>query len=274
MTVRDDLIDALSVCIDRLNSGEDSEAILNDYPTLARQLRPMLEAGRVFERVRYPSADVTAASEAVEPLLRQTIRQLFRGGWGGMGWIVLVLLLGGALIVGIFALNGTPIPASDAAQTAESTAEAPVSIPSETVQDSDSAATTEIPAPTSDSIIIIVGTVTAINANVLTVYDMSFELAPDDPVLTALRIGDALRIEATRSGRAGIIQVIDITSINVTVVVNDGEVWRGGDCMVAPPVWAQSQAGEWYAACTSSPPDSGGGAAPGSRGRGGSGSSG
>lgn len=78
---------------------------------------------------------------------------------------------------------------------------------------------------------------------------------PDDPILRVIQIGDIVRIEGERANQR-VITLMNINFINVTVVVFDGEVWRGDDCAIPPPEWAEGEATEWLIACTSNQPQS------------------
>ncbi|MBZ0286067.1 MAG: hypothetical protein K8I30_00525, partial [Anaerolineae bacterium] len=120
MAVRDDLIEALNTCIDRLNQREGVEIILTDYPTLANDLRPMLEAGLLFPRARIPAPEIEPGETTGEALIRQTIRQVFRGG---IGWLLLLLLLvgGGIIVIAVLVRGGGENPALIVPASATST---------------------------------------------------------------------------------------------------------------------------------------------------------
>ena len=106
MAVRDDLIEALSDSIDRLNNGEQLEIILASYPDLANQLRPMLEAGLLFPRARFMPAEVNLAKDTIEPTIQQTIRTVFGGGWNSsLFGLLLVIAIGVGLLMAADQLN-------------------------------------------------------------------------------------------------------------------------------------------------------------------------
>lgn len=106
MAVRDDLIEAFSDSIDRLNDGEDLEVILASYPDLANQLRPMLEAGLLFPRARFMPADVNTAQETIEPTIQQTVRTVFDGGWSSsLFGLLFVIAIGVVFLLTVTQLN-------------------------------------------------------------------------------------------------------------------------------------------------------------------------
>ena len=104
--------------------------------------------------------------------------------------------------------------------------------------------------------IVIEGPVTAINVNIITIYNINIELAPDDPNLTVIQIGDVIHVDGDIAEREGTVVIVAITVvfINVEVYINpDGQVWRDlGNCQNAPPPWAPANG--WRRRC-----DSGGG---------------
>jgi hypothetical protein len=110
--------------------------------------------------------------------------------------------------------------------------------------------------------ITIEGPVTQINVNVITIYNINIELAPDDPALTVIQVGDVIHVDGDIAEREGTIVIIAITIvfINVEVYINpEGtQIWRDNDnCQNAPPPWAPANG--WRRRC-----DNGGGS--GSRG--------
>lgn len=99
--------------------------------------------------------------------------------------------------------------------------------------------------------IIIEGPVQSININIITIYDIDIIVAPDDPILTVIKIGDVIRIEGDRVEQGTTIVIIAVTVIlvNVDVVINDnGSVWRDNDsCGNPPPSWAPANG--WRRRC-------------------------
>ncbi|GAB4521899.1 MAG: hypothetical protein OHK0046_33770 [Anaerolineae bacterium] len=295
MAQREDLIEAFNTCIDRLNEGETVEAILTDYPAFASQLRPMLEAGLLFPRMRYPALEVQQAESAGEAIIQQTIQSAFRSGPGWLGGLVLLLIVGG--LVGVLAVvfsGGDTSPTATATATLTLTStETPTLTPTHTntstlTSTSTVAATTLPPTLTPASsatpaitltvtaaaqititaaevvrAITIEGPVNSIEGSIITIFDLPVLLEPDDPLLTVLQVGDVIRV--TGDVRDEIVQVVDLVFLNVTVVVDNGQIWRGDDCANPPPDWAQPQAADWMARCAPPPappannPPSGGG---------------
>lgn len=97
-----DFVEALNICIDRLNDGEMVDAVVQDYPAIASQLRPMLEAGRVSRRAKFSSADVQAARDRAEPDILEVIDTTFGGGFSFSGGmiipIIIILIISGTFI--------------------------------------------------------------------------------------------------------------------------------------------------------------------------------
>lgn len=104
--------------------------------------------------------------------------------------------------------------------------------------------------PGGPPIIIIEGPVTAINVNIITIYNINVQLQDDDPNLAVIRVGDIVRIEGDRDTRDGVIIIVAITVviINVDVNIDTGEVWRDeGNCANPPPPWAPANG--WRRRC-------------------------
>ncbi|MBW4439287.1 MAG: hypothetical protein KME04_19255 [Pleurocapsa minor GSE-CHR-MK-17-07R] len=320
MAVRDDVIEALNTCIDRLNSGEPVERILSEYPALANDLRPMLEAGRVFPRVRAPAAEVSAAALAGEAVVRAAVGQVFSAGISWVTWLIVALVIGGGIgIVVIVGTNRPPevilptetaTPTQTVSPSATATAtQTATSSPTATATPTASASPTEtvsvVSSPTAEAAsptpatplllpiisasatptvapsatftlaptlthtvtpvvtpvggvrFVIEGPVSAIDGRSIRIYDIAVTLGENDPALTVIRVGDIVRVEGDR-GETGIVAVT-IVFVNVTVVIVDGLAWRGDDCALAPPDWAQSAAGAWFTRCTGGGGSSGGG---------------
>jgi hypothetical protein len=99
--------------------------------------------------------------------------------------------------------------------------------------------------------LIIEGPIQVINGATIVVYDMTVQLNPNDPILSALQIGDVVRIEGDTAVNADsvIVAATSVVTVNVEVVVNeDGAVWRDqGDCGNPPPPWAPAHG--WRRRC-------------------------
>lgn len=265
MAARDDILEAFNACIDRLNQGETVEAVTEAYPAFANRLRPMLETGLLFTRARYPGTEVAAAEAAGEALIRQTVRQVFRPGFGPAGWgVLLVLIMGGGLILAAGLGGGWGWDAQPALMVAETGTLPPTASPvtTSTLQATPTVAPTTSTPPATPTVatdpapaIVIHGPVAAIDGRFITVYDFRFSLSPADPVLSAIRLGDTVRIEGVIAGDT--IQVITLTFENVVVVVGDGQAWRGDDCASPPPAWARAAADTWYSRCARPLPSGG-----------------
>lgn len=110
-------------------------------------------------------------------------------------------------------------------------------------------------------IIVIEGPVQEININIITIYDIDIVLAPDDPLLTVIQIGDVIRVEGAIDDDGPTIVIIAITIIIIDVDVfigDDGSVWRDpGDCGNPPPDWAPANG--WRRRCEGGGGNSGGG---------------
>lgn len=113
------------------------------------------------------------------------------------------------------------------------------------------------------TVIIIEGPVQAININIVTIYNIDIELAPDDPALTIVTIGDFIRVEASFTGDAPTILVAVVHVVIVNVYVNtitgaiyvdpvdydndDGGQVRPPECNNPPPPWAPAHG--WRRKC-------------------------
>ena len=103
--------------------------------------------------------------------------------------------------------------------------------------------------------ITIEGPVTQVNINVITIYNINIELAPDDPALTVIQVGDMIHVDGDIAEREGTVVIIAITIvfINVEIYINpDGtQIWRDNDnCQNAPPPWAPANG--WRRRCDNS----------------------
>jgi hypothetical protein len=269
MVLQDDYIEALNNCIERLASGETIEAILRDYPTMANELRPMLEAGNLFSRVAYPMGDVTASQMRLEPAIRQAAQTTFGASPFNYWPIVIIVLVTGLIGFAWQANAGN----SDATATPSATSEVLVEATAEVIEATIEVTAEQSPEATQNpALITIEGDVGAINANVITIYDMEIVLEPSDPVLSVIQIGDTIRVEGEyQSGIRIVLLAVTIVFVDVDVFVNEGEVWRdSGNCNNPPPPWAAANG--WRRRCEGG--GGGGNTGGGSgRGRGGSGGS-
>lgn len=108
--------------------------------------------------------------------------------------------------------------------------------------------------------IVIEGPVTAININIITIYNINIQLDPNDPNLQIIQIGDIVRIEGNTQDLNGtiIIIAINIIIINVDINIDTGEVWRDeGNCNNPPPPWAPANG--WRRRCENPDNNSGDG---------------
>lgn len=95
----------------------------------------------------------------------------------------------------------------------------------------------------------IEGVVEGIEDNVIIIYGFRITLAPDDPLLPVIRIGDELRVEGRIGGNATV-RATDVDPMGDNIAVSpDGEsTWRdSGDCSNPPPPWAPAHG--WRARC-------------------------
>jgi hypothetical protein len=290
MALRDDLMEVLDICIDRLNAGEDVERILADFPELANRLRPMLEAGRLFPRVRYAPPIVEQAREAVQPSVNRAVEQTFGSGWPTVLIPLLVILLVGIGLTGVLVFGGggglfaapTETPTLTATSTDTPTAsvtpsltatETVTSTPTATASQTASLTATVTSSATATAtaspmlpiataqvrqVIVIEGPVEEIDGREIEIYNRRIVLDDDDPRRRVIEVGDVIRIEGELQDDTSI-RVITLVFVDIVVLVRGGDVWRGDDCRNPPPGWAQSQAGEWIRRCQASGGGSGGG---------------
>lgn len=98
-------------------------------------------------------------------------------------------------------------------------------------------------------IIIIEGPITAIDGNIIIIFDLRIQLNPGDPLLLVIRIGDIIRVEGN-SGDNNIIIAIIIIVIDVDIYIGDNpdQVYRDdGQCGNPPPPWAPAHG--WRRKC-------------------------
>ncbi len=122
---------------------------------------------------------------------------------------------------------------------------------------------TLIPTTTSPTVMVIQGPVEKIDGNVITIYGIQVQIAPDDPVLITVKIGDVLRVEGSQTGTTQIV-IVAVVVVNVTATENgaggtsnggstaagsnQGEVWTDdGSCAHPPPDWAPANG--WRRRC-------------------------
>ncbi|MGJ3237158.1 MAG: hypothetical protein ACFE0Q_00485 [Anaerolineae bacterium] len=256
MVNNEQLIDALNTCIDQLNAEVPLETVLQDYPELANQLRPMLEVGLVSRRARYPLPDVMQAQQQIDPRIQATIDETFSGGMGlSSAWwgvlVVVILIAGGALFFGGFNVDQWLMGAPTATHTPTATATATPQ-PTATVTNTPAPSVTATPQPTATSTeletrTIITGPVSAVQDNAITIYDHTLTLTDDDPRLSVLQVGDVVQVTLAPDAST---QVIELVFISVTVLFSEaGEVWRGDNCNLPPPAWVVDGADNWYVQC-------------------------
>lgn len=162
---------------------------------------------------------------------------------------------------------------NDSEATPEATSEVTPELTPEVTQEPSA---TPVPDDDDDDkpIIVVYGPVVAININVVTVYNIDIELDDDDPVLTVIQIGDIIRVEGeyrddddddnddddgNDDSPIVIVNIVNITFINVTVIIIDGQVWRDpGDCSGLPEWINDDDAVEYLVRCTGGNPGGGG----------------
>jgi hypothetical protein len=76
----------------------------------------------------------------------------------------------------------------------------------------------QTPLPTSasaslpDTVIVVEGPVRAIEGNHVTIYDLTFQAAADDPMLNIIKVGDMVRLKGSRD-KTGVIVALQISNI-------------------------------------------------------------
>lgn len=98
MATSNQMIEIFDTCVNRLADGEQVETILLDYPEIASDLRPMLEVGLLFPKVRFPAAEVALAQKRVQAQVDTAL-----GGSSAPWWVGGSLSL--MIIVAIVALG-------------------------------------------------------------------------------------------------------------------------------------------------------------------------
>lgn len=275
MAISPDLMDAFNDCIDALNGGETVESALGRFPAQADQLRPMLEAGLIFPKVRFPQIDVNAAQSRVEPDVQQAVEAIFRGGlWGSWPVILLVVVIFGAgILVAIVSnqpddalmpptattsptLTQTPSPTVTSTETSTMTLTTTATqLPTGTALPITLSPVVDAAQPVEEQppLIVIEGPVEEIAEDSITIFDTVIEVDPDDPLLDAITIGDIVRVEGDYITRADIIllSAVKITFVEIEVYVDSdsGTVWRDDNstCANPPPPWAPANG--WRRRC-------------------------
>jgi hypothetical protein len=115
------------------------------------------------------------------------------------------------------------------------------------------------------STIIVEGPVQTINVNIITVYNITIHVDPNDPILKTISVGDNVRVEGSPVSGTPQITVIAITVVVVNVnnggqgnsgtggsnpppSSGNGEVWTDdGSCAHPPPDWAPANG--WRRRC-------------------------
>jgi len=112
-------------------------------------------------------------------------------------------------------------------------------------------ATSSSPASSPTALLTIEGPVASIENNLLTIAGIAVQLAPDDPLLPVIQVGDVLHVEGTpQTGENGlIVMATTVRVVNSDVFTNDsGQVWRdNGRCDNPPPTWAPAYG--WHRRC-------------------------
>ena len=79
--------------------------------------------------------------------------------------------------------------------------------------------------------IIVEGPVQAINANIITIFDIDIEVNVNDPILTVIQVGDVVHVEGDTviGGNTVIIVAVTVVIVNVDVDVVNVDVPAGGN---------------------------------------------
>lgn len=163
-----------------------------------------------------------------------------------------------AVVAVIIALIVSQQNQPSAAPTLPAVTASPSATPTATETVRPAATISPTPAPTFtavatiENVTVIEGRVEAINGNVITIFGVQVQVAPDDPLLTTIQVGDVIRVEGNTqtSGDTVIIIAITIIQVNVDTNVNpsSGEIWRDdGSCLNSPPDWAPAHG--WRRRC-------------------------
>jgi uncharacterized protein DUF5667 len=165
---------------------------------------------------------------------------------------------GGGLLLSTPTPTSMPSPTEAPTQTVTIITETPLPTASLTASPSPTEIMTQSPtttvSPDTTNLpvnLIIEGPIQSINDNIVVIYEFEIELAPDDPLLSIIQVGDVVRIGGNISGNieeTGVVALqADIVSPDVEVN-GTGEVWRDtGDCSNPPPSWALAHG--WRVRC-------------------------
>jgi hypothetical protein len=150
----------------------------------------------------------------------------------------------------------TPPPAAATGTLAPAAVVSPEASPGTPAAESECPSTPGCETPTSIPITIIIeGAVESIDGNIITIDGIPIEVAPDDPRLGAIQIGDVLRIEgeSAKRGATPVIVAVNVIFVNADVAVGgNGQVWRDdGNCANPPPSWAPAHG--WRLRCEGVP---------------------
>jgi hypothetical protein len=75
-----------------------------------------------------------------------------------------------------------------------------------------------------DAIIVIEGPVQNINVNIITIYNFNINVAPQNPVLNLIQIGDVVRVEGIPTGTGIINAIVVNTLVNAENAASDASV--------------------------------------------------
>ncbi len=155
-----------------------------------------------------------------------------------------------------------PTPALTSSPVPEATTTVPTTLPVIVATEATALPATDTPptatsiptvsaTPTTPPILIIEGPVEAIDGSEITIYDIVIGVEPDDPLLTIIKVGDIIRIEAgIVPNEPGDFVAVELEIIDEDVAVNPqtGTSWRDdGSCANPPPPWAPANG--WRRRC-------------------------
>jgi len=105
------------------------------------------------------------------------------------------------------------------------------------------------------AVMVIQGPVEKIGGNIVTIYGIQVQIAPNNPILITVKVGDILRVEGNQTGTAPIIIVA--TTVTVVNVNGNGNGGSSGNGNVNPSSSGSSQAEVWAddGSCAHPPPD-------------------
>jgi hypothetical protein len=259
-----ELVEQLSEGIERLAQGQSVAQISTDAGDNAAQLRVLLESGLLTRRARYSPSEIGDALARIDQIVLPALSNANGGAWTRpslflFGIISLIgLSVSGVLV--LWSFSTTPAPAATATTTpapSATTTPAPSATTSNTLPP---AATVTTPATTAisqgdDARIVIEGPIEAITGNTITVLGQTLTVDPTDPRISAIQIGDVVRVEGEQ--QESTVQVVVLVFISVDVAVSvDGSLWRdSGDCANPPPDWAPANG--WRRRCAGGAPNIG-----------------